>query len=311
MSAPFLAFPPAAPVRRRPDPAYHSLALFARVRQALRDSGALLAECRARRDRARGKWGVPPLFFFHHTTPTAALFPQPFLGELADRMPAEMLAWNTLPDLLDDALITLTAGVELRRAARTVDGLSEAAAAVADVLPAAAELAELLAIPDDQIVLAMHPEGRFGIKVRVRGIADVNQLHVLLADELPGLSVDPRLADACRDAVPDPAASVFAARFQVFRSSALQTDGTLPSGFAGSDHWLWGDESPAAVPLEKGERVLLLGRPAVRTTWAVGRKFPRVTGEVEVVARFGAADVTRWLATRCPALKEERVRVAA
>ena len=310
MSASTLLFPSAL-ARRRPDPAYHALGLFTRLRAALRAAGVLLAECRQRHARTRGRWGVPRLFFFHHPAPAEPAFPEPYLGELADTLPAETLAWNTLPDLLDDALTVLTAGAELRAAARTIDGLAEAAAVVAGALPAAAEVAGLLAVPDDQVVLAVHPEGRFGVKVLMRGVADVNQLHVLLADELPGPPVDPRVAEACRDQSPDPDAATFTARYQMFRPDALQPDGTLPGGFVGSESWVWGDQSPAVLPQDKGERVVLLGKPAVRTTWAVGRKYPRLTGEVEVLARLGAAEVTRWLAARCPAMHEERVRAAA
>lgn len=311
--SPALADAPAPAIPRGPDPTFQSLALLTRLRNSLREAGWLIAECRKQHGRSRGKWGVPKLFFFHRpaeTTSTEPTFPEPYLGELVAKMPAEVLAWNTLPDLLDDALTVLPAAVEARRAARTVDGLAEAAAGLADVLPAAGEVAGLLAVPDDQVVLAIHPEQRFGVKVMIRGVADVNQLHVLLADELPGPPVDPRIADAYRAARIDPDAGIFTARFQMFRPDALRADGTLPGGFAGSDSWVWGDESPAVLPLERGERVVLLGKPVAKAGWAVERKFSRLPGDVEVLEHLSEADVTRWLAARCPALPKP-VRVAA
>jgi hypothetical protein len=255
---------------------------------------------------------VPATFFFHHPTTTdQTTFPEPYLTELAPKMPAAAKAWRQLPDLLDDALTLLPAAVAVRRMARAVDGLRAAAAEVADALPAAKELGELLAVPDDQVVLAIHPASRTAMRVVIRGVTEMNQLHVLLADAWGGPRVDSRLVDACRDACPDPDAEVFFARWQLFHPAALRADGTLPRGFGASDRWVWGDRSPAELPLEKGERVVLLGEPTYRPGWEVGRKFPRMNGELEVSERLSAAAVTEWLTKRCPALPTLRERVAA
>lgn len=195
------------------------------------------------------------------------------------------------------------ASVEARRAARATAGLREAAAAVATAHKPARELVELLGVPDDQVVLAIHPAARAGVRVLIRGVADVHQLHVLLADLLPGRRVDPRIVDAYLDADPDPDAAAMTARFQLFRPSALRPDGTLPRGFAGSGHWAWGEQSPAALPLENGERVVLLGEPAFAADWDGRRKFPRLHADVERVEALGRAEVERWLAARCPAFR--------
>lgn len=319
MTADVLALPTrptfavAAPRRAEFDSGYTALSLFTRLRDALAAAAPLLAECRKRHHRTTGRWGVPPLFFFHHSArpeqrqPT---FPEPYLTQLTSKMPAAAKAWHALPDMLDDALTLLPAAVTARRTARATDGLKEQAAGMADLLPAAKELCDLLAVPDDQVVLAIHPSARVGVRVVLRGIAEVNQLHVLLADALPGPRPDRRAVDACRDGRTDPAA-VFTPRHQLFRPSALRSDGTLPRGFGGSDWWVWGHECPSVLPAEKGERVVLLGEPTYRAGWQAGRKFPRMAGEVEVVERLSAAAVTAWLAERCPQLPTLAERLAA
>lgn len=317
MTADVLALPSrprfaATPRRAEFDSGYAALSLFTRLRDAFATAAPLIAECRSRHRRVTGRWGVPPLFFFHHPprAETSPAFPEPFLTQLAAKMPSAAKAWHTLPDLLDDALTLLPAAVTARRTARAVGGLKELAAAMADVLPAAKELCELLAVPDDQVVLAVHPSARTGVRVVLRGIAEVNQLHVLLADALPGPRPDPRAVDACRDGRPDPSA-VFTPRHQLFRPSALRSDGTLPRGFGGSDGWVWGHECPSGLPAEKGERVVLLGEPTYRAGWPAGRKFPRMAGELQVVERLSAAAVTAWLAERCPELPTLAERLAA
>jgi hypothetical protein len=315
MTSSLLPFPATDLLAPAPRPAfdagYAALGLLARLRDALAESARLVAECRKRHARTAGRWGVPALFFFDTPTVERSTFPQPHLDALAPKMPAEAKAWQTLPDLLDDALTLLPASVTARRTARAIDGLKEWATELADVLPAAKELCDLLAVPDDQVVLAIHPASRTGVRVVMRGIAEVHQLHVLLANEWTGPRPDPRIVDSCRDTRPDPDASVFLARWQMFHPSALRPDGTLPRGFDASDSWVWGERSPTVLPLEKGERVVLLGEPTYRAGWEVARKFPRLTGELDVTERLSAAAVTDWLANRCPALPKLRERAAA
>jgi hypothetical protein len=315
MTATSLAFPRTVrPTPRTLDPGYTALPLLNRLRDGLRSAGKLIAACRDRHSRTAGRWGVPAVFFFRKASapaPTPPAFPEPYLGELAATMPVEAKAWEALPDLLDDTLTVLPAAVTARRTARAVSGLKEAAAGLADVVPAARELSELLAVPDDQVVLAIHPASRTGMRVVIRGVAEVHQLHVLLASEWGGARVDERVVDACLDSRPDPDAGVFFARWQMFHPSALRPDGTLPRGFGASESWVWGEQSPVVLPLEKGERVVLLGEPTYRRGWEVARKFPRLNGELEVTERLSAAAVTDWLAKRCPDLPKLRERLAA
>lgn len=299
-------FPSRQPVAEYPDIGYAALPLFRRLRDAL-----AAARTQLERER-RSRWGVPSLFFFNDTLQAEW---EHVRGNL--RSPP-----TPLGDLIDDALTVMASSVEARQNARALDGLSEAAVALAPHNPKARTLAEVLAIPDDEVVRVIHPQARAGFRILVRGIADVNQFHTLLAEAvtgsplqgfLPGARPHPRAVAAYRDQPTNPLAQVATARFQLFRTSALQTGGTLPSGFGGSDHWLWGAEPLGAIPLEHGERVVLLGEPVFRATWDVARKFSWLIGELDVVEVMSSAEVEHWIAARTgrSVLRAEDVRRAA
>jgi hypothetical protein len=324
---------PPVPAGPRADLGYVSTTFFTRLRDTLRAARRLLDACTAARSadvRRAGGWGVPAQFFFDRAAeaeraarrPVAPAFPEPYRTRLTASHPTEAAAWDRLPRLLDDALTLLPASVDARRAARAVDGLLAAAQAFAAVLPAADELVGLLTVADEEVVLAVHPAARVGVRVLLRGVADVYQLHVLLADAmagdparglLPGRRPDPRVVDAYRDAEPHPAAAETPARFQLFHPAGLLPDGTLPAGFTGTDHWYWGPESPTALPRENGERVVVLGEPVYAGTWAVRRRYRRLPGEADRLEVLSRADVDRWLTARCPRLAHRPAvgRVAA
>jgi hypothetical protein len=276
------------PARPTPDLAFAALPLLERVRDALRNAAPPAG---ARR------WGVPDLFFFDPDLQTewAAL------GRPASR------DWGELPDLLDDALTVLAAGVTARHAARAVPGLADAANVLAPHHPRARQLADVLAVPDDEVVLAVHPAARAGFRVLVRGVADVYQFHALLADavtgdprrgRLPGARPDARVVEIYRNAPPTGEQITAAARFQFLRPEALRPDGTVPPGFGASDHWLWGPEPLAALPRVNGERAVLIAEPTFRATWDAARKLPWLDGELELVEVLTPAAVGDWLAAR-------------
>ena len=318
MTADILSFrsPRFRAVAPPPDLPVQAVPLLDRLHHALRLSAELLAACEFRRQvaaRKRAAWGEPPLFFFDRAAraereragSAPADFPAPYLSEIAVRRPAAAAAWQVLPDLLDDVLTVLPASVECRRVARATAGLAGAAAVVGEHLPAAQELAELLAVPDEEVLLVVDVDRRTATRVLLTGVADVRQLMILLADQLPHRRrPDPRLVAAYRNASVDPDAAVAVAPFQLLRPTALRPDGTVPAGFAASDFWLWGPEPTAALPRENGERVLLLTAATVPHSWDAGRRFPRMDGRVESVEGLSRSAVSSWLRARCPALVE-------
>lgn len=294
------------PARELPDPAVAALPMLTAVRDTLR------AAARFRAAFPRPRFGSPPLFFFHPDLQADLDAGRP--GETVPdawavagrREPAGARAWADLFRVVADALPVLAKSVDVRHAGRAVPGLTEAAAALAPFHAAARELAEMLALADDVTVLVIDPAGPAGVRVRVRGIADLAQFHVLLAEAvtgdpadglIPGPRPDAAVLDAYRDG--DPAnPPVATARFQMFRPEALRPDGTVPPGFSGCDDWLWGETWLTRVPVVRGERAILVGDPAYPAAWEAVRKVPSVAGELDVAAVLPPAAVRAWVAAR-------------
>jgi hypothetical protein len=124
--------------------------------------------------------------------------------------------------------------------------------------------------------------------VLVRGVADVAAFHPLLAEAAPEL-LDRR--------PPAAGPGVGVAHWQLYRPAALRADGSLPTGFGGYEHWLWGHEPLAAVPAAGGERVVLLGPPAYPATWEVGDRFPGLETSAAVLEALTPAAVAARLGT--------------
>lgn len=273
-----------------PDAGYDAVRRFT----ALRDE--LVA---ARPTATRRRWKEPAIFFFDPRRQAdleaarPAVPPTDPYAELAHHIAAE--------------LPLLQSSVEVRRVARAIDGLRSAAAALASVCPAAKDLAELLAVPDGEVVVVLHPQRRSGFRLAAQGIADIGQLHILLIEaltqEMPyrflyGQPMPQRLVAASREVSPSTPAGVpmiAEARFQMYTPAALRTDGTLPSGFRACQHWLWPTAPVASIPRINGERVVLIGEPAYRATWEVTRRFPAMAASLQLIEALSPARVSERL----------------
>ncbi len=240
----------------------------------------------------RPAWKEPPLFFFDPTRQAeldAARAPNPS----AERHPLDARIAAELP--------ALVASAEVRRVARAVPELRDAAAALAPRFPAAKNLADLLAVPDDEVVVAIDPARGVGARVLVSGVATVAEFHLLLADIAPELL-----------AGPPPAAEpgVGVAHWQFHRPAALRPDGSLPTGMSGHANWLWGHEPLAAVPLANGERVILLGPPAYPAAWDVAPRFPGLHASAAVLEMLPPAPVGARPGRPAPAARPALARAA-
>lgn len=253
-----LDVPPALTSTVAPDPAFAARARLARLRDVL---------VRAVKARARARWNEPAVFFFdpkrQAELATARSAPYDPLAEVAPLIAAE------LPELV--------AAIEVRRVARATDGLPSAARALAPHCAPARDLADLLAVPEDEIFLALAPAERTGARLHVRGSANVAQLHQLLA----------------------PALGAPANGFQLFAPAALRSDGTLPTGFAGCEHWLWPTQPLAAVPRIGGERVVLVGPAVVKASLDVEPRFQGLAVECERVQALNAFQTADALSRLC------------
>ena len=298
-----------------PDLAVTTLPVLTQLRDCLRDAVRFRDRCRLA-ERRSGHGTEAPLFFFsagsqaewNSNRQSSARFPSSHAASVASHDPSGAAAWNLLPKFFDVLESRLLESVEVRRAARAVPNLVAVATALAADHPRTAWLAELLAVPDDEVLLVIHPESRSGWRLHVRGIADVAQFHVLFADTIGeyvngavevyrgGFQVPP-------DDVPE-----VAARFQFFGPRALRPDGTLPLGLSGNRHWIWGKRPLAGIPRIDGERVVLIAEPSVPVAWDAIPRFPQMPASVRVIERLASAAVDAWIGdwTGSPTTHEDR-----
>jgi len=277
------ALPP--PLTPTPDAGYDSLSRFALL------AADMIA---AIPTRSRSRWNEPAVFFFDRRRQAELEATRPAVrvvdphAELSKRVVAEVTV--------------LCGSIDLRRIARATPGLRNAAESLAPACAAAKELADLLAVPDDELITVLHPERKAGFRLLTRGVADVGQFHILLLDALGGLLPGPRVlgrfVSACLGVNPTSTGGVpmtAEARFQMYASAALRPNGSLPDGFGGSDHWLWPHTAFATIPACEGERVVLLGPPAYRATWEVTRRFPALAADVRLLEVLNPSQVAARL----------------
>ncbi len=241
--------------------------------------------------------GEPPLFFFHAPAATTepALADSPEAVTVARRRPDLAAAWAELHDLVDDAYLLAAADVKVRHAARAVPELVRRLRSIASMHTRCRHLSGLLSVVDDEAVVVLMPQEFRGWRFAVRGLADLGQFHLLFADHLPESGLDARFADACRYEPVDPDCSTATAKYQFYAPAALGSDGSLPAGFAGNEHWQWEHQSFGTMPRVNGERVLLAGPPPYPRQWLVGRRYAAVAGEMELLEVMSESTVRERL----------------
>ncbi len=258
----------------RPDPGYEALPRLGRLATALR---------RVMVGPTRSRWKEGTLFFFDPRR-QAELERNPAAATGSAYDPYEEISRR-----IEAELPALFESVEVRHVARTVPGLWEAAVRLATVCPAARDLADLLAVPDDEVFTVLCPARKWGVRLVARGLVDCGQFHVLLAAAAPDLAEEgpfpPRIVTASTTTNPTTTAGIpllAETRWQFYSAAALDGRDRLPEGFAGSAYWLWPHTPLATVPRIDGERLILVGPPAFRLTWDVSRRFPALAAELRL-----------------------------
>lgn len=247
------------------------------------------------------RWNEPIIFFFDRQRQ----------AELEAARPAPPVRFADLTVLITAELPALRTSVEVRRVARAI-GLNEAAAPLAPHCPAAKELTELLAVPDDEVFLVLTPATRAGVRLHLRGATNAAQLYRLLMEPIPSPRKE---GESEHSSFGSSLPGEEIAPFQLFTAAAIQPDGTLPTGFARCEHWLWPTQPLTAIPRVNGERVVLVGPAAVRASLDVDPRFPALAVEREVVQILTVLQVTEELSRLCGhslpiGVPEERVAVA-
>lgn len=297
------------PLDVRPNLAFASLELLERLARTLQRVIPFRDRCRAV-ERTMNSWGEPPPFFLsgasmsERTAQPKNWITDRCIAIAARRDPRGASDWAALGDLIDDAFTGCAASDEIRKASRAVPHLHERLKSLAADHRGCSELAALLDVADDCVLTVLHPGAGTGFRIRLMGLVDLDQLHVLLADAvagstkrgyLPGPRPDLRLVEAYLDQPTDPDCCIATARFQFLRPEALASNGALPSGFNGHRYWFWGHESPLSIPMIHGERVLLITDAVYPRQWIAHRRFPALNGRLELLNILSREHFETWI----------------
>jgi hypothetical protein len=171
----------------------------------------------------------------------------------------------------------------------------------------------LFAVLEGERLLVLVPAAGRALRVRVAGLADVFQLHTLLADALhrwrqPGFLAwlsfwrtplvlwppDPLAVEVARGTGPQEGAGSVKGVWNLYAWTALGPDGRLRPELD-EDDVVWNEGRPADIPAFEGTRVLLLGPPAYPRAWSNTRFFSALPAEVVVEAELPGDEAAGWL----------------
>jgi hypothetical protein len=224
--------------------------------------------------------------------------------QVAQELPDEGQAWLSLRPMALGAIAMLGRSPRARQQARGMEHLLDRAGYLAGRHPQVRFLHLMLRVLDNEELLVLHPETKRGYRVRISGIADNFQLHLLLADTLigdqgrgllPGKRPDPRAVAAARDKQVDPRARSAQGVFNLWTWRGLQPDGSLPVATGDSAHWIWNEGTPADIPHFEGVRVVLLGPPPYARSWNAGRRFDGMHAELRLEEVLPPDVAREWL----------------
>ncbi len=163
----------------------------------------------------------------------------------------------------------------------------------------------LLSMLDDESLIVIDPNLSTGWEVRMDGVADNFQFHLLLADALiggglvEGEAPEPHVVDVVSGAGPPLLDEHVMGTWSLYNWTALAPDGTVPDGYfnQGSQHAIWNDGVPADIRPIRGRRVVLLGPSPVIRQWRPARLFAPISAHLEVLRELPAAELEEWTNT--------------
>lgn len=217
-------------------------------------------------------------------------------------------AWLALDLFCRPAVSVLARDPETRKKIAQNVELVNLIGALSQHQPGAFFVWALLRLLDDEELIVIDPgvEGAqaAGWKVRIDGVADNFQLHLLLAHELQqsGYLDDEPLPDEVVAVITGEGPPVLDEHvmgyWNLYNWTALGPGRTLPDGYfnQGSQHLIWNEGVPADIMLLNDHRVVLLGPAPVIRQWRPARLFEPLPGRLEIVEALDEATLSDWLA---------------
>jgi hypothetical protein len=220
---------------------------------------------------------------------------------VSSRFPADAAASKALNPICLGSLAILSRCAESREIVRAQPRLELRAHALAPIFRAARLIWVLLSVLEDEELLVLDAAAQRGWRVRLSGVADNRQLHLLLAGALGGEHVRPSSAAigaATNGVAPREPIQVQNA-WTLFQWHALQSDGSLPTNRDAIDaasELVSCLGLPAQIESFEGIRTLLLGPALEDVTWNAGRLFHELHATLTVEETLSPAAVEGRLA---------------
>lgn len=288
---------------------FATLSLITRL-TGLLDSGARFARACAADPRS----SLPALFFFDPMAQRSLtlehpaerpLFCEAVMAQVGQSQPEGLQAWCALPEALTSVRRILEQSAVHRQVARAVQGFVERLEDLQGTLPECQKILLLLRTADDERLLVIDPESARGTRYSLRGFVQVKQVLQLLAQDTPA-TVRPGSRYGLDH-------SVNTSRDLLILPHALSSEGKLPGGFRGTDHWVLQNRLVTSLPREQGELVVLLGESPFLQELDPKPMFPEMESEFMVLERLAPEQVQAWLARRCPRWQSPQgmLRIAA
>lgn len=222
---------------------------------------------------------------------------------LAEKHPDNAQNWQFL-DKLYLPVITMTSRSKSVRAEMKQN--HSFCTLIADLAPyhtGANWLHKMCQVLDDESIIVLHPKVEQGYSIKISGIADNFQLHILLADALigdtsqgwlSGERPDPDIVNAMKDQQPDSDLTAVGV-FNLVQMSGLDANGQLSAATDNSEHWIWNEGIPADIQKLNGKRIILLQDPPYQRSWNAVRPFSGMKGEISDVTQLSLSDYKQYI----------------
>jgi hypothetical protein len=225
-------------------------------------------------------------------------------GSIRQKMDYSNQAWASLGSMAQSLTVLLALSAEFRRLAREHPQLERRIESLNEVsenrtLNHVRFLRMIIRVLEGAEVIVLHLEQKRGYRIKISGIINLGQFHILLAGAcignpaeglLENESLHPCIVGAARDQPGDALAQRVSPKFDLYGWPALSPDGKLRQ-----DHYLPPGMAPAEIPTLSGARVVLVRSAHNKQTFNANRPILQMRGELQLVQKLSELEFETWL----------------
>ncbi len=221
------------------------------------------------------------------------------LETVKEQMPDQGKDWKALEAFWRAAVVAYSLDTEARRNA---DDLRPLAVQLSEFHEAGYWLTMLLAVLDNEPMIAIDPAKRLGIIGHMSGIADNFQLNALLMDVFPNPGffrrrrISKRAAAIARGEGPQTSEEILTASWNLYTYEAISGGRSLPQhDRMSNDYWIWNEGTPEDIPVAFDKRVILIGPMSYPRMFPSQRTFAKLSASIEIDETLTTEQVDAWV----------------